>query len=126
MDIKTLRTTIDKISSLDPNDDFVLEDCWAKLTRILSENITESIDFILNTCTDEEFFLMSSVFDDVARQTQCKELIPALIKRLSEITPERYEQQRFKTKYIVKQFNYDEFIRCINVDIDYAKNELDD
>ena len=71
MEINKLRETINRRKSLELNDDFALEECWNTETDILSSDIPKAIDFI-NTCSEDEFFWLSEVFDDVISKTQCK------------------------------------------------------
>lgn len=79
MDIQKLREVITWNISLDMNDDFAQEKCWKEMIDILSFNIYETINYIKTDCTDEEFFWISSVFDDVAEITQSKDFVQALV-----------------------------------------------
>lgn len=42
-------------------------ECWKAETDILSDNISESIDFILAN-SDDEFYWLSEVFDDLRKR----------------------------------------------------------
>ena len=61
--------------------------CWAQLTELFALNMDETIDFLDNRCTADEFGWISDVFDYVAEETQSKEFIAALY-RLAEKYPE--------------------------------------
>ena len=78
---------------------------WDELTNLLSEYLDDTIEFLLNDCTVEEFEWISEVFDDIADITQSIEFIDCL-----------YEvEKKFKGQY-----------KCnILGSIDYAKLCLD-
>lgn len=64
-----------------------IEQCWNKLITIISENINDSIEFILNECAEEEFSWLSEVIDDVIEVTKNKDLLEAyksLVKKYPE------------------------------------------
>ena len=126
MNITRLREVISRLVSLDPNDDFGIEKCWNEMTEILTEDISATINFFQNDCTDEEFYWLGSVFEDIAEKTQCKELIQVLRIRLSKVTCETYCQQNFKTEHMKKGVDYTEYIRSVGMDIDYADGRIDE
>ena len=76
--------------TLELNDDFALTECWTQEVRILSEDISETIAFF-NSCTDEEFYWVSEVFDDLIEQTQSKELFQAMCSRTEHIKDPEYK-----------------------------------
>ena len=126
MNIEQLREVITRCAALDPNDDFGMEKSWEEMTVILSDDISATIRFFESECTDEEFYWLGSVFEDVAEKTQSKELIQALRNRLAKVTPETYCQQSFKTEHMQKWVDYAEYVRCINSDIAYAEDRIDE
>lgn len=90
MNIENLRNVLARRSSLNLNDDIVLMECWKQETEILSENISETIAFF-DTCTEEEFFWVSEVFDDLIEKTQSRELFQAICKRAESINNPEYK-----------------------------------
>lgn len=68
------RKLIDKKKELD----YECEILWKQEAEMLSKNITETIHFLDNDCTADEFSWMSEVFDDVALATRSKEFIECL------------------------------------------------
>lgn len=127
MDIQRLREVITWNISLDANDDLAQEKCWKEMIDILSFNIYDTINYIKTDCTDEEFFWISSVFDDVAEITQSKDFVQAVRNRLSKVTRENYHQADFKSEFMRKWVDYDEYIRSVSTDIEFAeKNILDE
>ncbi len=125
MNIEQLREVITRCAALDPNDDFGMEKCWAEMTEILSDDISATVHFFESVCTDEEFYWLGSVFEDVAEKTQSKELIQVLRNRLAKVTPETYCQQNFKTEHMQKWVDYAEYVRCIDSDIAYAEDRIE-
>jgi hypothetical protein len=62
------------------NDEWVfgVEQCWKEEIEILSRNMQETIDFLKNDCSADEFTWLSEVFEDVSEKTQSKEFIDTL------------------------------------------------
>ena len=125
MNIKLLREIFSRYVSLDPNDDFGIEKCWEEMTSILSEDIIATLHYFENECTDEEFYWLGSIFEDVAEKTQSQKLIQVLRNRLAKVSPETYRQQNFKTEHMQKWVDYAEYVRCIDSDITYAEDRID-
>ena len=126
MNIEQLRGVIERNMALDPNDDFGTEKCWEEMTDILSEDILATFHFFESECTDEELYWLGSIFEDVAEKTQSQELIQVLRNRLAKVTPEIYRQQNFKTEHMQKWVDYTEYVRSINMNIDYAEGKIDE
>ena len=126
MNIEQLRGVIKRNMALDPNDDFGTEKCWEEMTAILSEDIVATLHYFENECTDEEFYWLGAVFEDVAEKTQSKELIQVLRNRLTKVTPETYCQQNLKNEHMRKWVDYTEYVRGLSVDIDFAEGKIDE
>ena len=126
MNIEQLRGVIERNMALDPNDDFGTEKCWEEMTAILSEDIVATLHYFENECTDEEFYWLGAVFEDVAEKTQSKELIQVLHNRLAKVTPETYCQQNIKNEHMRKWVDYTEYVRGLSVDIDFAEGKIDE
>ena len=73
-----LRQILERRSKLHPNDDFRTEKAWEEETELLSRNMEETIRFLENECTDDEFIWLSEVFDDIARKSQSRAFIDCL------------------------------------------------
>nr|WP_027870321.1 hypothetical protein [[Eubacterium] cellulosolvens] len=52
-----------------------IEECWKQELSILSEDIPGTITFLKNECTASEYSWISEIIEDLAIQTQCRELI---------------------------------------------------
>lgn len=124
MNTKALREIISQYVLLDPNDDFSIEKCWNEMTDMLTDDISATISFFESDCSDEEFYWLGSVFEDIAEKTQSKEFIMTLRNRLSRVSPKTYRQEDFKTEHMQKWVNYTEYVRSISSDIDFAENRI--
>lgn len=124
MNVSDLREELDHRLSLHLNDDYGLEESWKKITAILSENVIKTIDYIYNECTDEELFWISEVFSDVSEIVQSKEFVQALRSRLAQVTRETYDQKSFKSDHMRNWVDYDEYVRSVSMEIDYAEGAL--
>lgn len=126
MNINKLKESILELLSLHPNDDYGTEKCWKEETEILSEDISETIDFFKNQCTDEEFFWLSSVFSDVSEIVQSKQFVETLRSRLARVNRETYNQNSFESEHMRKWVDYDEYVRSVSMEIDYAEGALNE
>lgn len=79
---------------------FYYVECWKKEVKILTEDITESIDFIKKKCNDNTLFWMSEVFEEIIEKTQSKELLQVILERANKVVDEN------KRKEILKEAEY--------------------
>ena len=124
MNAINLREELNHRLSLHINDDYGLKESWKRITAILSEDVIETIDFINNDCTDEEFFWLSEVFSDVSEVVQSKQFVETLRSRLARVNRETYNQNSFESEHMRKWVDYDEYIRSVSMEIDYAEGTL--
>lgn len=124
MNVEQLREVIARNIVLDSNDDYGQEKCWKDMIEILTNDMAGTIDFFKKDCTDEEFYWLGSVFEDVALKMQSKEFIKVLRNRLNRVTLEDYNQHNFKSEHMRKWVDYKEFVRSVSVDIDYAEGQI--
>ena len=127
MNIVLLRKTVAEAIALHPEDDYGFERCCKIMTEILTENMTETVDHLKNQCTDEEFFWIASVFDDVAEKTQSKDFVDAIRYRLAQVTRENYVTLNYPSRYSdVKDFavSYDDYVKSVTVDLEYAEGAI--
>lgn len=88
-----LKKIIEKRKKLDPNDDFHTEEYWQGETKIMLRNMDETIRFIQNDCSDDLFYWLSEVFDDVTRQSQDRRFLEAIRQRNKQVkNPEQQKQ----------------------------------
>ena len=75
-----IRSAIKKRSETDDEWDYGVKQCWEEEIEILSRNIDDTIAFLENDCTADEFSWLSEVFDDVAEKTQSRAFVDCLYK----------------------------------------------
>lgn len=105
-------------------ENYWIEDYWKAAIERLTKDVAATITFLQNDCTDEEFYWLSEIFEDVAEKTQSKELIKVLRDRFATVTPESYIQQSFQSEHMKKWVDYNEYVRSISKEIDYAEGRI--
>ncbi len=125
MNIQKLRKVIAQYISLDNNDDFATEKCWEEMTEMLSEDITDTISFFESECTIEEFYWLSSIFEDIIAETQSKTLISIWRSKLSDVSPEKFKQEEFKSELMQTSVAYADCIKSIKQGIDFAEGKIE-
>lgn len=80
MIIEEIRNAIQKRMSIDDEWDYGVEQCWKKEIELLSQNINETITFLENDCTAEEFSWLSEIFEEVAKRTQSRAFVNCLFQ----------------------------------------------
>lgn len=94
-----IRNAIDNRRNTDDEWEFGVEQCWEQEINILSEDIQQTIAFLDNECTADEFSWLSEIFERVAEKTQSRDFIECLY-RVAQKFPEE-----------CKTYNVFEFIR---------------
>lgn len=126
MNTDKLRNILAVRINLHPNDDFGTAECWEKELQILTEDVTDTISFLENESTNEEFYWISEVFQELSEKVQSKKLIQAMRSRLDKISRESYNQISFESEHIREWVDYDEYVRDVSMEIDYAEGALND
>lgn len=109
----------------DDNWDYGIEQCWKRYLQILTENLDKTFVYFQNECTNEELYYLAEIFEELAEETQSRELINVLRARLAMVTPETYHQHDLKCKHMQKHVDYAEFVRSVGEEIDFAEGKLD-
>lgn len=78
--IEDIRAALQKRISTDDEWDYGVNQCWNDEIEILSRNIEDTIEFLENECTANEFSWLSEVFDDVAEKTQSRAFVDCLYR----------------------------------------------
>lgn len=73
-----IRAVIEQRAVIPDEWEHFIEQCWEEETEILSRNIDDTICFLENECTADEFSWLSEVFDDVAEKTKSREFVDCL------------------------------------------------
>lgn len=102
MNISKLQETIQRKNALDINDDFAIDECWKIFIDILTANVDETIEFI-NTCSEDEFYAITEVFDDVIAKTQSKELYQAMWNRNESLSNQEYKEKNLTDLRFAKE-----------------------
>ena len=55
--------------------DYGVEQCWKREISVLTGNVKETITFLDNECTADEFSWISEIFDELVETTRSKALI---------------------------------------------------
>lgn len=75
-----------------PNANYYAIPWWDAEVKQFAANIQESIEFIQNECTDEEFYWMSEVFEDIADCTRSVEFVKCIQKRVQRVKNPEWKQ----------------------------------
>lgn len=86
-----IQPIIEEREATDDEWEYGVEQCHKKLISLLSEKIDETITFLDNDCTADQFSWISEVFDEIADITQSHAFIDAL-KRLATKYPEETKE----------------------------------
>ena len=69
---------VEKRNAIESDIDYDNNPVIKEMIALLTEDINETIDFIINDCTQNQFICMSEIFDELAEKTKSSELINAL------------------------------------------------
>ncbi len=93
-----IRELLKERKSIHSEDYDRIEKCCVQEIELLSENLKDTIDFISNRCTGDEFVWLSEVFEEVQEKTQSDALRECLYA-----TAEKYPKE-------TKEYSILEFI----------------
>lgn len=79
---------LEERSTISDEWDYGIEQCNQKLITLLTENISDTIAFLENDCTADQFSWISEVFDEIAEKTQSQAFIETLKKVASKYPEE--------------------------------------
>ena len=125
MKFNTLREVV-QFRIVESEDNYWVEDYWKAAIEMYVKDISATIMFFQNDCDDEELYFLSEIFEEIVEQTQSKELVSVLRSRLAKVTPENYDQQGFKSEHMRKWVDYNEYVRSVEDEINYAENKIDE
>lgn len=107
-------------------DNYWIEDYWKATIELFTKDVATTIKFLKNDCDDEKLYFLSEIFEEIVEQTQSKEIISVLRSRLSKVKPENYNQENFKSEFMRKWVDYNEYIRSVQEEINYAEGRIHD
>lgn len=111
---------------VESEDNYWVEDYWKATIELFTKDVADTIMFLQNDCDDEELYFLSEIFEKIVEQTQNKELVSVLRSRLAKVTSENYNQQGFKSEHMRKWVDYNEYVRSVEDEINYAENKIDE
>ena len=125
MKFNTLREVV-QFRIVESEDNYWVEDYWKAAIEMYVKDLSATIMFFQNDCDDEELYFLSEIFEEIVEQTQSKELVSVLRSRLAKVTPENYDQQGLKSEHMRKWVDYNEYVRSVEDEINYAENRIDE
>lgn len=125
MKFNTLRE-VAQFRITESENNYWVEDYWKAAIEMYVKDITATIMFFQNDCDDEELYFLAEIFEEIVEQTQSKELVSVLRSRLAKVTPDNYDQQGFKSEHMRKWVNYNEYVRSVEDEINYAENKINE
>ena len=78
--------------------DYGVEKCWKEEIEILAADISSTIEFLKNECTEAEYSWISEVIEDLVSKVNNKQLVECYVSLMKKY-PQEYE------KYNIKSFN---------------------
>lgn len=109
---------------VESEENYWVEDYWKAAIKLFTTDVNATIMFLQNDCDDEELYFLSEIFEEIVEQTQSEELVAALRSRLAKVTPENYNQQNFKSEHMRKWVDYNEYVKSIEEEINYAEGRI--
>lgn len=106
-------------------DNYWIEEYWSVAIEMFTKDVSATIMFFQNECNDEELYVLSEIFEEIAEKTQSREIVSALRSRLSKVSSENYNQQNFQSEHMRKWVDYAEYVRSVKQEIDYAQGCID-
>ena len=111
---------------VESEDNYWVEDYWKATIKLFTTDVNATIMFLQNDCDDEELYFLSEIFEEIVEQTQSKELVSVLRSRLARVTSENYVQQSFKSEHMRNWVDYNEYVKSIEEEINYAEGRIDE
>ena len=111
---------------VESEENYWVEDYWKATIKLFTTDVNATIMFLQNDCDDEELYFLSEIFDEIVEQTQSKELVSVLRSRLARVTSENYVQQSFKSEHMRNWVDYNEYVKSIEEEINYAEGRIDE
>ena len=111
---------------VESEENYWVEDYWKATIKLFTTDVNATIMFLQNDCDDEELYFLSEIFEEIVEQTQSKELVSVLRSRLARVTSENYVQQSFKSEHMRNWVDYNEYVKSIEEEINYAEGRIDE
>ena len=125
MEFHTLKE-VAQFRIVESEDNYWVEDYWKAAIEMFTKDVSTTIMFFQNDCDDEELYFLSEIFEEIVDETQNMELVSALRYRLAKVTYENYNQKNFKSEHMRKWVDYNEYVRSVEEEINYAEGRIDE
>lgn len=73
-------------------DEYYEETVWKSEVDAICEDMPTAIEFIQTKCTDEEFYWLSEVFEDIADRTRSVEFVKCIQRRVQRVKNPEWKQ----------------------------------
>ena len=88
-----------------PNANYYEPFWWDKELKVILADLPKSIRFLREECTDEEFYYLSEVFDDIIEQTKSVDFLKCIRERAERVENAQWrcelaEDIRFAALYV--------------------------
>ena len=89
---------IQKRKSIKSDVDYSHNPIIKNMVNLMTKNTRETIDFIVNDCTEEQFIWLSEIFDEIIEKTKNDEILDALRQ-----TAQKYPKatQKYNINYFI-------------------------
>lgn len=75
MDVQKFKEIIRRRKETNDEYDYGVELCWKEEIEILSEDVPSTVAYFKNDCTADEFAWICEIIDDLAAETQSREIV---------------------------------------------------
>ena len=123
---KILRERIRISNELNDNWWDGIDNCWKASLELLTEDLGRTRQYFLEECSDEEFFYLSEIFEEIIEKTQDATMLEVLSERLARVSRENYQQDKFTASHMKKSVSYERYVQKVNQEIGYAAECLRD
>ena len=97
-----LRKAIANRAATDDEWDYGVQQSWKDVLSIISENLDDTVSFIENDCTADEFSWLSEIYDEIIDVFPSNRIITALRKTASKYPD---EVEKYNLNYCIDEAN---------------------
>lgn len=95
-----LRKAIANRTATDDEWDYGVQQSWKEVLSIISESLDDTVRFIANDCTADEFSWLSEIYDEIIDVFPSKRIITALRKTASKYPD---EVEKYNLNYCIDE-----------------------
>ncbi|MCD7920307.1 MAG: hypothetical protein LUG45_09635 [Clostridiales bacterium] len=103
-EIDNLRTLLHTRANGNP-DGYFVDTLWEDEVKCVCSDLAVSIEFVSTKCTDEEFYYLSEIFDDIMEQTRSIDFLKCIRQRAERVENLQWRRElaediRFAALYV--------------------------